>query len=150
MVPGSAGAPERVDVEEEESWDDGSPPPHYGSQPGDSGSILPNSTRTGRPDETEARPEAKLCPLRRACHQYLCPAGKPWGAAEVGPPTGRRDLRCGTSPRSEPPALECIFSRNVLWEISNKIEWLRLPYSVSDLSQAPLLVKQPTHAQIAL
>lgn len=60
MVPVSAGAPQRDNVEEEGSWEDGSPPPHYGSQPGDTGSILPNSTLTGRPAEMEARPEANL------------------------------------------------------------------------------------------
>lgn len=49
------------DVEENGAWEDLSQPPHYVSQPGDSGSMLPSSNLTRKPEVMEARPsEATL------------------------------------------------------------------------------------------
>lgn len=41
------------------AWEDPSPPPRYLSQPGDPGSMLPNSHLTRTPDTMEARPSER-------------------------------------------------------------------------------------------
>ena len=89
-----------------EAWEDPSPPPHYVSQPRDSGSMLPNSNLTRKPETMEPRPSETMlwasCLLTRAFTTWRSmPASNTSGSSPAPVGSGLS----GTSNRTQKP--EC-------------------------------------------